>query len=148
MPRLYRGSVVQLQALNELIVFIRRAPKVAGHPPGFYLRALRGKMRMSQAQLARRSGVDQSRIARIELGKVEPGLLTLRRLFDALFCDLLVIPKPRLQLGDALAERNAENRRPKHRHTSVWADHNGLGDDRSVVAGVRTLPSVGREPPD
>lgn len=77
---------------------------------------------MSQAQLARRAGVDQSHIARIELGKVEADLATLRRLFDALLCDLLVIPRPRLELGDALAERNAEKKRPSHRHTNVWAE--------------------------
>jgi transcriptional regulator with XRE-family HTH domain len=122
MPRLSRGSVVQLQILNELLIFMRRAPKAAAHPPGFYLRALRGKLRMSQAQLARRAVVDQSHIARIELGKVDADLSTLRRLFDALFCDLVLVPRPRLELGDALAERNSERRRPNHRHTSVWAD--------------------------
>ncbi len=121
MPRLIRGSVVQLQAINELIRYVSRSPKAAAHTPGYYLKALRGKMRMSQGQLARMSGIDQSQIARIELGKVEPTLTTLRRLFDALFCDMLVIPKPRMQLGDALAERNAEKRKPSHRHTSVWA---------------------------
>jgi len=122
MPRLSRGSVVQLQTLNELLVFVRRAPDAAARAPGFYLRAVRGKLRMSQAQLARRAKVGQSHIARIELGKVEADLATLRRLFDALFCDLLVIPKPRQELGDALAERNAEKRRPGHRHTSLWAE--------------------------
>jgi len=122
MPRLSRGSVVQLQTLNELLVFMRRAPKAAAHSPGFYLRALRGKLRMSQAQLARRASVDQSHIARIELGKVEADLSTLRRLFDSLFCDLVLVPKPRLELGDALSERNSERRRPNHRHTSVWAE--------------------------
>ena len=122
MPRLSRGSVVQLQAINELIRFVERAPNAAGHSAGFYLRALRGKLRMSQAQLSRRSGVDQGQIARIELGKVEPELKTLRKLFGALFCDLLIIPKPRQHLGDALAARNAEWERPDHRHTSLWAD--------------------------
>mgnify|MGYP001609570375 FL=1 len=122
MPRLSRGSVVQLQAINELIVFIRRAPKAPGHSPAFYLRALRGKLRMSQTQLARRSGIDQGQIARIELDRVNPDLMTLRKLFNALFCDLLVIPKPRQELGDALAERNAESNRPNHRHTSLWTD--------------------------
>lgn len=123
MPRLSRGSVVQLQAINELIRFVARAPKAAAHPTGFYLRALRGKLRMSQAQLARRSGIDQGQIARIELGKIEAELKTLRKLFAAMFCDLLVIPKPRQHLGDALAARNAEWERPDHGHTSLWADH-------------------------
>lgn len=121
MPRLSRGSVVQFQSLNELLVFVKRAPKTAGHPPAFYLRALRGKLRMSQRQLARRSGVSQAQIARIEIGDSEPDLATVRRLFGALFCDLLILPKPRLPLGDALSERNAETRRPKNRHTSLWA---------------------------
>ncbi len=105
MPRLSRGSVVQLQAINELIRFVARAPKAAAHPTGFYLRALRGKLRMSQAQLARRSAIDQGQIARIELGQVEAELKTLRKLFGSLFCDLLIIPKPRQHLGDALADR-------------------------------------------
>ncbi len=122
MPRLSRGSVVQLQAINELIRYVARAPKAAAHPTGFYLRALRGKLRMSQAQLARRSGIDQGQIARIELGKIEAELKTLRKLFAAMFCDLLVIPKPRQHLGDALAARNAEWERPDHGHTSLWAD--------------------------
>lgn len=121
MPRLIRGSVVQLQAINEVIRYVSRAPQAASHSSGFYIRALRGKLRMSQAQLANRSGIDQSHIARIELGKVEAEMTTLRRLFDALFCDLLVIPKPRRQLGDVLAERNADKNRPAHRHTSLWA---------------------------
>ena len=122
MPRLSRGSVVQLQAINELIRFIARAPKSATHPTGFYLRALRGKLRMSQTQLSRRSGIDQGHIARIELGSVEAELKTLRKLFDAMFCDLLVIPKPRQHLGDTLADRNAERERPDHGHTSLWAE--------------------------
>lgn len=77
---------------------------------------------MSQAQLSLRAHVDQSHIARIELGKVEADLATLRRLFDGLFCDLLVVPKPRRELGDVLSERNADSRRPDHRHTSLWAE--------------------------
>ena len=122
MPRLSRGSVVQLHAINELIRDVERAPKAAAHSTGFYLRALRGKLRMSQAQLSRRSGIDQAQIARIELGKFEAELKTLRKLFRALFCDLLVIPKPRQHLGDALADRNAEWERPLHGHTSLWAE--------------------------
>jgi transcriptional regulator with XRE-family HTH domain len=140
MPRLSRGTVVQLQAINELIRYVARSPEAAAHPPSFYMRALRGKLRMSQAQLARRSGIDQSQIARIELGKVQPELTTLRRLFDALFCDLLVIPKPRLQLGDALAERNSEKRRPAHRHINVWA---GDGRDEQQTRFRIAPPVIG-----
>lgn len=121
MPRLARGSVVQLQTLNEVLLYSGLAPDCTTKNPGFYLKALRGKLRMSQAQLSRRSGVDQGQIARIESGKVEAELRTLRKLFGALFCDLLIIPKARRPLGDALGERNADRERVGGLRASVWA---------------------------
>lgn len=121
MPRLARGSVVQMQTLNEVLLYSGLAPDCTRRETGFYLKALRGKLRMSQAQLGRRSGVDQGQIARLESGKIEAELKTLRKLFGALFCDLLIIPKARRPLGDALGERNGDGVR-QGRHISVWAD--------------------------
>ena len=121
MPRLSIGSLVQMQALNELVNYIARAPKSISRPPEFFLRALRGRLCMSQAQLARRSGVEQSQIAKIELGKVSPDLATLRRLYDAMFCDLLVVPKPRKRPSDAVGDR-VMGREPKRRGRGVWSD--------------------------
>jgi transcriptional regulator with XRE-family HTH domain len=59
---------------------------------------------MSQAQLALRCGMARSHIAAIESGRRDCQLGTLRRIFDALFCDLLVIPKPRQRPTDAIGE--------------------------------------------
>ena len=58
--------------------------------------------------LSRRSGVPQAHIARIEAGAPSVQLATLRRLFNAMFCDLLVLPLARKRPSDALAERELE----------------------------------------
>jgi transcriptional regulator with XRE-family HTH domain len=73
---------------------------------------------MSQAALARRSGLPQAHIARLETGKTDVQIPTLQRLFAAMFCDLLVLPLPRKRPGDALAERLFEN--PWTR--GIWED--------------------------
>lgn len=105
------------QALNATIVYTRRAPNGARQSPAAFLRAMRGALRMSQADLGRRAGVPQSHIARIESGEGDVQLGTLRKLFDAMFCDLLVLPRPRKRPSDALAERELE--KPYGR---TWAD--------------------------
>jgi DNA-binding XRE family transcriptional regulator len=45
---------------------------------------------LSQAELARRSGVPQPAIARLERGEHDPRLATLRRVADALDADLVI----------------------------------------------------------
>lgn len=96
------------QALNKTLVFAQSAPAAAAHAPAVYVRALRAALRMSQENLARRAGVAKSHVAAIEQGRISPGVETLRRLFDAMFCDLLVVPKARKRPSDALAERFIE----------------------------------------
>ena len=61
--------------------------------PGFtgVVEAIRTKMVLegfSQAELARRSGVDQGYISQILSGKWRPGAVTLARLLDALGLDI------------------------------------------------------------
>src|SRR5690348_12614987 len=59
--------------------------------------ALRRRRRLTQAELARRSGVQQSEISRIERGSANPTAATLRALVDALGAELrLVDPQARL----------------------------------------------------
>lgn len=48
------------------------------------LRTLRKKAGLTQAELARRAGVSQSLIARVEAGTVNPRLSTLTRIYNAL----------------------------------------------------------------
>jgi DNA-binding XRE family transcriptional regulator len=59
--------------------------------------ALRRRRRMTQAQLASRSGVPQSEISRIERGAANPTAATLRALVEALGAELHVVdPAARL----------------------------------------------------
>ena len=53
--------------------------------------ALRRRRRMTQGQLARRSGVPQSEISRIERGAANPTAATLRSLVEALGAELHVV---------------------------------------------------------
>ena len=108
MPRLSTAKLPQQQALNELMTFSGRAPKKAEQTPQTLLRAYRAALRMPQKELARRAGLTQSHIARIEAGAVDAQWGTWKKLFDAMACDLLLVPKPRKRPHDWLAEARVE----------------------------------------
>lgn len=107
--------------LNELIVFLSRTPKGARHPPGAYLRAMRGALRMSQEQLARRAKISQSHITRLEAGRLDARLGTWKTLFDAMECDVLLLPRPRRRPSEVLWERESARRFGGNRN-NPWAD--------------------------
>ena len=69
------------------------------------IRMVRDKLLMSQAQLAKRAGVSQSHIAKIEIGKMHPRLDTLEKILKALHCNLLLVPKPVQDLDAIIHER-------------------------------------------
>jgi transcriptional regulator with XRE-family HTH domain len=112
MGRQTRIPLPHRQAFNKTLVFTKDAPKAAAQPPHVYLRTLRATLRMTQGALAKRAGVAKSNVALIESGQGNVAVETLRRLFDAMFCDLLVVPKARKKPTQALAERELETRRP------------------------------------
>jgi transcriptional regulator with XRE-family HTH domain len=103
-------SVVDRRALNQAFLFAARAPAKALRRPGVFVRALRSALRMSQSQLERRSGVPRAHIARLEAGSIDARLSTVSRLFDAMFCDLVLVPRPRKRPGDAVVERRLEKK--------------------------------------
>ena len=98
------------QALNKTLIFTKDAPAAAAQPSHVYVRAIRAALRMTQDQLARRAGVAKSHIALVESGKSNVGVDTLRKILDAMFCDLLVVPKARKKPTQALAERELERK--------------------------------------
>lgn len=53
--------------------------------------ALRRRRRLTQAELARRSGIHQSEISRIERGSANPTVATLRALVSALGAELRLV---------------------------------------------------------
>ena len=69
------------------------------------IRMIRDKLFMTQAQLAKRAGVPQSHIAKIEIGKMHPRLDTLEKILKALHCNLLLVPKPVQDLDAIIHER-------------------------------------------
>ena len=73
-----------------------------------WIRLLRTYLRMTQVELARRARLPQSHLAAIEGGKVDPQVRTLQRIFDALSCDTVLAPKPRLPLDQVLRSRARE----------------------------------------
>ena len=70
-----------------------------------WIRIVRGYLRMTQAELARRAGVSQSHIAAIETGKLDPRVGTLAKIFDALSCGIDLKPQPRKPLPEVLLGR-------------------------------------------
>lgn len=105
MGRITQIPLPHRQALNATLVFSSKAPEKARRSPATYMRALRVELRMSQATLARRAGMTQAQIDRLEKGRADARLETWRRVFAAMFCDLLVIPFARKRPGDAVAEQ-------------------------------------------
>jgi transcriptional regulator with XRE-family HTH domain len=77
---------------------------------------------MSQSQLARRSGVTRAHIARIEAERLSPKFETLELLFDAMFCDLLVLPKARVRPREAIARKVADKPVPWRYRWRIWDD--------------------------
>lgn len=128
-----RVSIVHYRALNQTVLFVARAPAQARLPPHVYLRAVCSALRMSQAQLAQRSGIPQAHIARLERGRTPAKVSTLARLYDAMFCDLLVLPRPRQRLGDALSDLRLELR-PWHPIARPdWRPDRGAGRRQTLM---------------
>ena len=59
---------------------------------GELIAMIRNQLKMSQRVLAKRAKVPQSTISNLEKSKKQPNLATLKKVFQALFCDLLIIP--------------------------------------------------------
>jgi transcriptional regulator with XRE-family HTH domain len=90
------------------------------------VRILRRRLRMTQAQLARRAGLPQPHVARIESGRGDVRLKTLERLLGAMFCDAFVLPLPRADLRAVTEERLQATAR-KRAARSLRTLESGLG---------------------
>jgi transcriptional regulator with XRE-family HTH domain len=72
---------------------------------------LRGRRELSQAQLARASGISQSTIAQIESGRKDPSMTTLKKI-----CGALDVALPVLFSGDEVHVFDMERLRKRYRH--------------------------------
>ncbi|HEV8052823.1 MAG TPA: helix-turn-helix domain-containing protein [Parachlamydiaceae bacterium] len=59
---------------------------------------IRNQLRMPQEVIAKRSGVPQSTISRIESGRLNPNITTLEKIMSALECDLIISAVPKEDL--------------------------------------------------
>jgi transcriptional regulator with XRE-family HTH domain len=106
------------------------------------LRTLRTALHMTQAQLANRAGMPQSHIARIEAGKADVQLGTLRKVFGALFCDFLLVPRMGRDFESVLDERIKEKaRRNVSRISGTMALEKQLPEDETLQALIHSEES-------
>ena len=102
--RIQRSKVFERMALSGL----QPAPKenqLWVPTWGEWVRIVRTSLRMTQADLAKLSGVAQPTIAAIETRKVDPRVSTLKRIFNAMSCDLVMEPQPRKPLEEVLRDK-------------------------------------------
>src|SRR5690606_3530290 len=69
------------------------------------IRLLRKRLRMTQKQLAKRAGIPQSYIAKIESGRTKPSLETWGKIFRSLHCSITVLLIPEKMPDDLLEEQ-------------------------------------------
>ena len=69
------------------------------------IQKLRNSLHITQAQLAKRTGLAQSHIAKIESGKTDAQLQTIQKILDELNCDMLILPKPRKRFDEMIAQQ-------------------------------------------
>ncbi len=98
-----RLNIVDEMALSRLALPVARPisePSYSG-----WIRIIRHALRMTQVELARRARVSQPHLAGIERGKIDSQIGTLKRIFQALSCELVIEPRPNKPISDLLRER-------------------------------------------
>lgn len=130
------------RSIHRVSEFAARAPAAAHLPPHAVIRALRSALHMTQTQLAKRAGLPQSHLARIESGKVDLQISTLRKVLAALFCEMLVVPQMKRRLEDVLEDRIKEKARKNiSRVSGTMALEKQLPDDETIQALIRSEES-------
>jgi len=97
----------RLNIVDEMALSRLTPPETKTHEPshGDWIRILRDSLRMTQAELASRAKITQPHLASIESGKTDPQISTLKRIFQALSCDLVIEPRPNKPIKELLRGR-------------------------------------------
>ena len=98
---------LRLKQLDKRLAQWKSAAADAPLPRSGWLKAIRSALGMSTTQLARRLGVDQSRIPRLEAAEVSgaASMSSLRKAADALGCDVVYAIVPRQSLESLVRDR-------------------------------------------
>ena len=99
------------------------------------LREARSRARLTQRQLAAKSGIPQETIARIERGRADPRVNTLDRLLAA--CEFGLEVMPRLGIGIDRTQIDERLDTPIDRRLAI-----AMADDTHFAAFRRTLRRV------
>jgi transcriptional regulator with XRE-family HTH domain len=139
-------AITNRAAIRRTCKFASKAAAEAQLPPHALIRALRTALHMTQSQLAKRAGLPQSHLARVESGKVDPRLSTLRKVLGALFCDMLTVPRMRRKIDAVLEERIKEKARENVSRAATSEKRPSDGETirariRSEESRLRTHPS-------
>jgi transcriptional regulator with XRE-family HTH domain len=100
-----------IEELASLGENLRKALK--GLAIGELVALIRRQLKMSQRVLAARAKIPQSTVSNLERLKKQPNIATLRKILDALFCDLMIVPVLRESVETILfkvAQKRAEKR--------------------------------------
>lgn len=116
-----RSRPIDSKVAEAIAAYSAGAPASLSNPtPAELIRHLRHDLGLTQAQLASRAGLPQAHLARIETGKVDPRVGTLRRILSAVGRDLLLVPKP-TSAGSLVGEREQlEERLAQFRRMNEW----------------------------
>lgn len=113
-------------------------PAIGRRPPAGWIRAIRDALGMSGADLAKRMGVSQPRVAQMEKAEVlgDIKISTLERVADALGCDLVYALVPRSGSLEADVRTQA---RAKAVEQAGRAAHTMRLEDQAADADLRPL---------
>lgn len=84
------SEVVLIEEMMASSAGLKEAAR--GFSIGQMVKMIRTHLKMSQKALAARAGIPQPTISRIEQGKQNANLSTLKKMLDALSCDLVIAP--------------------------------------------------------
>ena len=86
-------SVAERILIEEVTLHLKKARLATrGLPVGAIIKSIRMQLGMSQQILAKRAGVPQSTISRIEQDRQDTHVSTLQKIMKALSCDLIIAP--------------------------------------------------------
>ena len=109
-------SIAQKRTLESWVVALKKLPKeLRAQHISTFIKLYRKRLRMTQKQLAKRAGVSQPFIARLERGFGELSTATLKKIFQALYCELVLTAVPAVNL-DKVLEKQAERAARKKMH--------------------------------
>ena len=77
------------ESLREIHVLRGNLGKISFYR---WIRDMRKKLHMSQKQLAKRAKMTQPQLSQIESGKAKITMVSLEKIFAALFCEVMILP--------------------------------------------------------